>query len=543
MKKILLGISLFSAVTSFSQPTWLWAQGGGGTLYETAASIAVDANDFVYSAGGFESAGATFGSQTLTNAMADTLDAYVVQYDVNGNMMWARQAGGVRTDEITSMCAHISGGVVVAGYFYSPTITFGTFTLTNTSGYSDGFLVHYDAAGTVTWATKLGGIYDDQPRAIEIDQSGNICMTGFFLADSLILGTDTLLCVGTYDVFVAKFDSNGNPLWARSEGTSGDDRGSAITTDQSGNVIIGGVFHSGPFAYGTYTLTYEGGAYSDIFLAKYDALGNLVWARDEGGTYLDEPQSLATDMFDNIYMAAIVYSDTIVIGSDVLINSGIVAYCDIVLAKYNPSGTPQWARKYGVGTGNDIVMSVAVESGLHPYITGIAGTGTAFGIYIHPGIGCFVTRFDSAGTVQWSDYTQNAYGTDILIRNNGDIVLGGMVFNASATFGGSFPIVNSGIYDVFVAYASQTIAIEENNENSNVVVYPNPVNNQLSFQGIPENTPYSLTITNAIGEIVAQKYISAGEKSFDVSALAPGIYFTALQGEHFNSGLRFVIAR
>lgn len=532
MKNILLAasFSLFAFNVTAQAPMWTWAQGGGGSLMEWTYGVAEDVNGYVYAAGGFESATATFGSQTLTNAMADTMDAFVVQYDWNGNVQWARRAGGVRTDEITSITTDNAGGVIVAGYFFSPTITFGTFTLTNTSGYSDAFLVRYDGSGTVTWATSFGAKYDDQPAAIETDAAGNIYATGFFLADTLFFGSDTLMCVGTYDVFALKFDNTGNPIWGRSEGTNSQEFGTAITIDATGNVIIGGTFLGTPFIYGTDTLIYSGGAYPDIFLAKYDTNGNLSWALDEGGTYWDEPKDLGTDALGNIYMAAMVYSDTIIIGNDTLLNSGIVAYCDVVVAQYNSSGVAQWAKKYGVGTGNDIVNGIAVEPNGDSYITGIHGPNISFDSQVLTGIGCFVVRHTSAGQVYWADNTINAYGSDILVTTSSQLYVSGMVFNASATFGSSYTVNNAGVYDVFVGHISQVLNVSENTPASEVFVFPNPTAGVIQFNGLSPNETYDVRITNVLGELVLATALSPGEVQLNLGELERGVYFVSVQG-------------
>lgn len=70
------------------------------------------------------------------------------------NYFWARSAGGNGMDNGQSVATDAGGNTIVTGYFTSPSIIFGTITLTNPNnlGYADFFLVKYDAGGNVLWA-------------------------------------------------------------------------------------------------------------------------------------------------------------------------------------------------------------------------------------------------------------------------------------------------------------------------------------------------------------------------------------------------------
>lgn len=524
MKKLLSLTTLLSALNVYAQsPIWSWAYGDGGTLLDKSMSLAVDGNNDSYVAGGFESSPATFGSYTLNNALADSLDVYLVRYNASGIVQWVRGAGGVRNDEATCVAADMSGNAIVAGYFYSSSITFGTFTLNNTSGYSDMFIAKYDASGTAIWAYNFGGVYDDQVLAVECDNNGNIYLTGYFLADSLIMGTDTALCAGTYDMFVAKLDSAGNLLWLQSAGTSGDERGTAITVDPNGNVIAGGTFNTSNFIVGNDTLIYAGGAYSDMFLTKYDAAGNNLWAFEEGGTYLDEVQDLSIDQNGNIYLAAQVYSSGIIIGSDTMNNSGSSFYCDVVIAKYDLNGTPQWAEMYGVGTGNDIVYAIDVDPNGVSYITGIHGSGIDFGGNILSGTGVFVVRHESSGMVFWAVHVDGASGTGVAIGIGDGIFVSGNVYAASATFG-AFNVSSAGSNDIYIAHLSQVLDIPLLAAVPSITAWPNPARDYIKVNGILSQTSHSYSIFNSLGQEVISQTLLPGENVIDVAALAPGVY-------------------
>jgi hypothetical protein len=95
------------------------------------------------------------------------------------NWLWAKSAGGASYDYGQSIATDVNGNVYVTGYFYSPSLTFGTTTLTN-MGLYDIFVVKYDANGNVLWAKSTGGTHLDEGYGISTDANGNVFVTGYF---------------------------------------------------------------------------------------------------------------------------------------------------------------------------------------------------------------------------------------------------------------------------------------------------------------------------------------------------------------------------
>ncbi len=115
----------------------------------------------------------------------------------------------------------------------------------------------------------------------------------------MAFGSTTLTSAGGGDVFVAKLDSSGTVVWARGFGASSGDRGYSVAVDSSGNAFVAGQFNNS-VAFGSTTLTSAGGG--EVFVAKLDSSGTVVWARGFGGTGLDRGYSVAVDPPGNVHV-------------------------------------------------------------------------------------------------------------------------------------------------------------------------------------------------------------------------------------------------
>src|SRR5690606_28720910 len=124
--------------------------------------------------------------------------------------------------------------------------------------FGDIFLVKYNASGKVLWATHAGGTGNDNSNSVSTDALGNVYITGNFMSESITFGTDTLTRKGYSDIFLAKYDARGNALWAKSVGGTKRNYANSVSADASGNVYITGYFDSDSITFGTTTLTNAG---------------------------------------------------------------------------------------------------------------------------------------------------------------------------------------------------------------------------------------------------------------------------------------------
>ena len=342
--------SLTGAPTTFftakydSAGNALWAKKGGGWAYGN--SITTDAGGNAYVTGSFLSPTLTFGSYVLTNVnnTNTTFDIFIVKYDGAGNELWAKSAGGNNSDYGNSITTVVGSNAYVTGYFESPSIAVGTYTLTNGgfSGSKDTYVVKYDGSGNVLWAKSAGTIWDDWGSSISSDASGNIYTTGWFAGASsnlaITFGAYTLTAPKyVVDTYIVKYDGFGNVLWAKSMAidTLSSVYGKCITVDAAGNAYVIGNFCYGPsITLGTYTLTNTNSNYSDIFIVKYNSSGNVIWAKSAGGIYNDQGRGIAVNATEDIYITGYFSSPSITFTPYTLTNpDNTGSFDDVFVAK------------------------------------------------------------------------------------------------------------------------------------------------------------------------------------------------------------------
>lgn len=358
-------------------PAWQWANTSGGSASEDGISVATDASNNVFVTGYFFSPTIVFGTYTLTNS--GNYDVYIVKYNSAGNVLWAKSAGGIYDDVSTGIATNSSGEVIVTGSFTSPTMIFGTYTLTN-AGVTDIFITKYDTNGNVIWSKREGDTNSDEANSITTDGSGNIFITGQYQSNTITFGTYTLTNMGIGDIYVTKYDGSGNVQWAQTVGDNFLDVGNGITTDASGNVYVTGYFKSASLVVGTYTLNNAAAGNADFFIMKYDGSGNPQWAKNSGGIFEDVGTSVTHDATGNIYVTGYFKSPTFSLGVFTFTNAA-TGTCDIFTAKYNSSGTEIWAKGAG-GNIDDIGYGIATDIGGNVYVSGhIHSTNMIVGTY------------------------------------------------------------------------------------------------------------------------------------------------------------------
>ena len=413
---------------AWAQQAWAARYNGPGNGWDEARAIAADSSGNVYVTGVSYGVGA--GDDYVT-----------IKYDASGNQLWVPEARyngpGNSWEETTAIALDSGGNAYVTG------LSAGVGTG------ADYATIKYDPAGNQLWVARYNGPGNDWDKAygIAVDSGGNAYVTGV----SLGIGT-------AYDYVTIKYDPAGSQLWvARYNGPgNGNDEARAIALDSSGNVYVTGLsVGSGtqldyatikydPSGVQLWAATYNGpgngsdmayaiavdsignayvtgqsagsGTGDDYATIKYDGLtGNPLWpaaARYDGPASLDDTaRAIALDSGGNVCVTG---------GSYDGVTNG-----DYATVKYNgATGNQIWAARYnGPANGYDEAYAIAVRSAGCVYVTGCSsGTGTS------PDYA--TVGYDCAGNQFWvARYDGPANGSDmahaIAVDSSGNIYVTG----------------------------------------------------------------------------------------------------------------------
>lgn len=244
----------------------LWAKSPNGK--GEAQGVSTDSNGNVY-VGGFFISTISFDETTLNSYSKESGDAFVIKYSLEGKGLWARTFGG-DGGEIASCETDPFGNVYLAGLFFSKTIIAENTTLIN-NGLINSFITKYDNNGKLLWAKSAGGNNGEAPatatREFYADDNGNAFCTGSNWSEFTFAGKSIKTVAGSEDIFLLKYDKDGNEIWGVDYGGSGRNAGRGITTDKNGNIFLTGSFDEKSLKIDTHTLTNAGD--SDIFIVKF----------------------------------------------------------------------------------------------------------------------------------------------------------------------------------------------------------------------------------------------------------------------------------
>jgi hypothetical protein len=417
----------------------------------------------------------------------------------------ATRIGGTGLDSVGGVAVDASSNLFCAGSF-TGTITLGTNNY-RSQGQDDIFLFKANSTGQVIWAMSLGGELSDLPKGLAVDAQGNSVLAGGFGA-AILLGNEWLISRGGQDILLAQWDPSGAVLWRRQAGGSGSDEAKAVALDTQGNVIITGVFNSDQAGFENAVLTNRG--VGDMFLAKYDSAGNLLWVQQAGGAGDDFGAAVAADKEGNVYVTGGfqgpawfgtneipsglgsvfvakydprgelvwvkpvgsewgTYSTGIAVASDGAVYqsgyfSGTAAFggvslesngflSDIFLVKFDALGSVLWARRAG-GESLDQAAGIMVDSADNVLLTGFYFGNASFGSNTVSGVGktLFVAQYDAAGNAVWVQQPTSSIDSEgkvIAPGTKGELMLGGD-FNGSLMIAGT-NLESAGGRDVFLA--------------------------------------------------------------------------------------------
>ncbi|MDJ0766427.1 MAG: hypothetical protein QNJ97_25860 [Myxococcota bacterium] len=432
---------------------------------------------------------ATFGRgepNEITLVAPFVVAIFIAKYRPDGSLNWAKTAGSSDTIQgrgisANGICVLPDNAIAVAGYFYS-TATFGEGEPNETVFPADGedrdydsFVAKYNPEGNLTWVKRVSGNRRVYAMGIASLSDNSLITAGRFSGTAtfgqgesnettLSTGSDTS---GHFDAFLAKYTSNGTLDWAKCVARRSDDinlggvTSAEISTLSDDSVMIAGSF-SGSVTFGpggpnetTFTTEIEDNYYvdEDIFIAKYDAVGGLIWVRRAGGDYIEPGEvsdalrglSLLPDgssVITGFFRKEAVFgpgeqNETILTAEDEEDDGS-----DIFIAKYSPEGALVWAKSAG-GDGWDIGGGISALPDGSSTITGEYSYSVTFGagepsertLTAEDYGDIYIAKYHADGSFGWAKSAIGGNrGTGIAVLPDGSAIITGEM-NEIAIFG------------------------------------------------------------------------------------------------------------
>lgn len=246
---------------------WIWTRQVGTGQKDEGRAVATDPAGNILMTG--YARGDFHGIPRVGSA-----DVVISKYNTGGTRLWSALFGSTEVDESFGIACDASGNVFVTGWCS------GSIDGTPYLGNGDNFLAKYSPSGTQLWLRQWGTVNKDTGYAVAADAAGNVYVSGY-TAGSLYGAP-----LGERDAFLAKYSAAGNLLWGRQFGTAGHDQAWGVAVDADDNVYVtgqtGGPLDENP---------HYGGL--DVFLAKYDPQGNRLWTVQQGTSADDWAQGSA----------------------------------------------------------------------------------------------------------------------------------------------------------------------------------------------------------------------------------------------------------
>ena len=380
-----------------------WSSYLGGSSWESADDVAIDASGNIWVTGATQSA--DFPAQDGFDTSYDGgTDAYVAKFSPDGQLLWASYLGGGSSDRGQGVTVDNSGDAWVVGQTVSSGWVSGGFDTSYNGGLDDGFVAKISGDGQMLWSSYIGGQYSDYATGVAVDGSGNAWVTGMTNGGWASGGFDTSHNGGN-DVFVAKINGDGVLLWSSYLGGSYDEDGTDIAIDASGDALVTGYTKSSNFPASGGFDTGLSGDY-DAFVAKISSAGQLAWSSYLGGSSRDQGKGIAVDASGDAWLTGYTDSSGWASGGfDTSHNGGNDAF----VTKIRSDGQQLlWSSYLGAGS-NDSGKDITLDASGNVWLTGTTGSldwiSGGYGPSSGGGQDAFVAQISNDGQqLFWSNY-------------------------------------------------------------------------------------------------------------------------------------------
>lgn len=600
----------FTAVfaTEFTRSGSLnWSTYLGGSNSDAGEGLAIDIDGNLLITGYTSSPNFPTTSGTYQTSNGGGNDAFLVRLSPMGHLDWGTYIGGTADDYGFSVTTDGQGNPFICGHGESidfPTTT-GAYQEV-LSGGRDAFLSKFTSTGSLCWSTLLGGTGEDRGWSAVSDKSGSIYIQGRTESNDFPVSSGAFQTTsgGLRDLFISKFTSNGSFRWSTYFGGSGNEGGTSLLVDSSGNVLCAGGTESSdfPITNGAYQMNLNGS--SDAFLSKFAPNGTLGWSTFYGGSESDQGLAIAING-TNILIGGESSSSDFPVTNDAF-QISFNGNDDGFISRFSPAGIPLWGTFVG-GSGSDAVTNLESEDG-DIYTSGVtsssdfpvsgaiqnsfSGVGDIF--LLRLGIGCTTTsssinvstcdnysspsgRYIWTASGTYTDTVPNSAGCDSIITVNlmltrvetgvvqvGDTLTasgsnatyqwldcnnsytpinGATSRTFSPTVDGDYAVevTENGCIDTSSCYPVIITGIVENEFEVALTVLPNPTSGKLTVNLGKRFHQITATIRSLSGQVISESTVHATEQiDIHIEEVA-GVYLVQIETDTGESAVVKVV--
>jgi hypothetical protein len=362
-----------------SEGEFIWAKQIGDYASENADNIIISSNDELYISGSFDGI-SDFdpGSGVSTLSTNGWRDIFLLKMNLDGDFIWAKSIGGSDIDLVQGITLDNDNQPIITGYFigavdFNPN---GSPLLFNAEGYNDVFVSKFSSNGNMLWSKHFNGSGSAFSKGVACDADNNVYFTGYFTESMDCnpgMNSNIITSNGLNDVYLVKLNEDGDFIWAKSYGAWSEDRAFAIEFTTDNRFYVAG-YYRGDVDFDPnddeLTISSANGS-EDYFIQQFNTEGELLWAHGFGGSQSDQLSSIATDIFNNVYLAA---SAASIFDADPSENEDLISNVapfekNAILHKLSAEGDHLWAVSIGGGE-EDYGRGVFVDQDRNVYFSG-----------------------------------------------------------------------------------------------------------------------------------------------------------------------------
>lgn len=549
-----IGISLAQT------PGFEWVYTYGGPNIDRGRAVATDNQNNVYVSGTYTDTIDFDPGPGVTNQYTPFENAFIQKLDANGNLAWVKTfPDGSAT--VSSITVDPSNDIILAGYFYGgfllPTLS-GTDTLYAPNSGTFLFVIKMNAAGDFIWGRAFGGGGGlDEINDVQTDDLGNIYTTGhFYGASDFDPGTGSEIlssAAGSMDIFIHKLSASGNFVWAKKIGSGATDDGVSLDVYGTTMMLTGWFQLNVDFDPASGSNIILSAQDTDMYLLSFSTNGNFNWVKSFGSAAPDKGAEVRFDTNGQLYLTGS-------FGATMDLDPGTATYTatanegtNFFILKLSETYDFIWAKTF-TGTDYKFSRSMALCPNNGVVLTGEFKGMTDFdcgpganNLYAMGESDMFIIYLDQNGNYRWAGSFGNSLNQntdvaqDITVDSQGNIYTVGW-YATTVDFdcgpGVAIPPF-SGYSDIFIQKLNSNVLTVNENNLTNLKLYPNPSNQYLSISGEGLSN-CRVTICNSLGMIVMEKELSGSDAQLDIQSLSAGSYVVNVSGEYGSQYQTFI---